>query len=93
MSYSASATLSAVIEDIAPAKDKLVINYNGADGTPQINDSTVGKDIILTDDKGYLKVTLKGYREVNDYYDGEANENIWEVLKIVNQERENQGLG
>ena len=91
LNYSASNTLSAVIEDIDPDLDKIFINYNGS-GTPKINYGTVGKDIVLTDDEGYLNVTLKGYREANDYFDGNANENVWEIFKLVNQERENQGL-
>ena len=91
LNYSALNTLSVVIEDIEPTNDKILINYSGT-GTPKINYSTVDKDIVLTDDEGYLNVTLKGYREANDYFDGDAHENIWEVFKIVNQERENQGL-
>ena len=91
ISYSSANTISAVIEDIDPTNDKLVINYTGS-GTPNIRYSTVGRDIVLTDEAGYLNVTLKGYREANDYFDGVAHENVWEVFKIVNQEREAQGL-
>ncbi len=89
--YSSANTISAVLEDIDPANDRLVINYTGS-GTPNINYSTVGRDVVLTDDAGYFNVTLKGYREANDYFDGTAHENVWEILKLVNQERETQGL-
>ena len=91
LTYSGANTISAVIEDINPTDDKLIINYAGSEA-PQINYSTVGEDVVLTDGAGYLNVTLKGYREANDYFDGTASENVWEVFKIVNQERENQGL-
>ena len=89
--YSSSEKVSALIEDIYPNKDKIIINYNGTD-TPKLHYSTVGDDILLTDDKGYLNVTIKSSREINDYYDNEGNSNIWETLRLVNEEREKKNI-
>ncbi|MBR0062447.1 MAG: hypothetical protein IJP68_13315 [Selenomonadaceae bacterium] len=91
LNYSASKKVTAVIEDFSPDADKLIINC--ADGTtPNLSYNVTNTDVILTDDKGYLNVTLKGAREANDYYDSEGNSNLWAVLAIVNEERETQGL-
>ena len=91
LNYSATNEITAVIEDFSPDTDKIIINC--ADGkTPNLFYNVDNTDIILTDDKGYLNVTIKGAREANDYYDSEGNSNLWEVLRIVNVERENQGL-
>ena len=92
LSYSNSSKLSAVIEDIDPNTDKLIINYNGSGSTPNLNYNTSGSDIVITDNSGSLNVTLKGSREVNDYYDDEGNDKIWDILKLVNAEREKEGL-
>ena len=89
--YSNSTSLKAVIEDIDPSKDVLLINYSGTN-TPKLNYSTVGNDVLLTDDKGYLNITIKGSVSLDEYYDEEGNEYIWDVLRIVNENRENNGL-
>ena len=89
--YSADKKISAVIEDIDPTKDKIVITHNGSN-VAKINTVTSGGDVILTDANGYFNLTLKGSGDASDYYEGTANEYIWDVLRIVNQERENQNL-
>ena len=91
LTYSADKTLSAVIEDLDPSNDKIIINYDGSD-TPQLSYVIKDEDIIWTDDKGYFNLTLKGSNEASDYYEGTANEYIWDILRIVNQEREERNL-
>lgn len=91
LNYSATQKISAVIEDIDPDNDKIIITYDG-ETLPQLSYSISGGDVVWTDDKGYFNVTLKGSSDSSDYYEGTAHEFIWEVLRLVNQERENQGL-
>ena len=91
LNYSASATLSAVIEDIEPDKDKVVITYDG-DKAPELNYSISGCNVIWSDAEGYFNVTLKSYSSSSDFYDEECHEYIWDVFWLVNQERERQGL-
>ncbi|MBE8952539.1 MAG: hypothetical protein SR1Q7_05280, partial [Quinella sp. 1Q7] len=91
LNYSATKKLSAVIEDIDPARDKIVINYDGT-ASAKLSYSISGNDVIWSDDAGNFNLTLKGSSDSSDYYEGDAHENIWEVLRIVNQERENRNL-
>ncbi|MBQ4403329.1 MAG: hypothetical protein II857_02855, partial [Selenomonadaceae bacterium] len=91
LSYSADKKISAVIEDIDPTNDKIVITYDG-DDTPEFNYKISGGNVIWTDDKGNFNLTLKGSSDASDYYDGDAHEYIWDVLKLTNQEREDNGL-
>ena len=91
LNYSATQTISAVIEDIDPANDKIIITYDG-ENTPQLSYSISGDDVIWTDDDGYFNLTLKGSNDVSDYFDGTTSEYIWDILRITNQERENEGL-
>lgn len=49
-------------------------------------------DLIWRDTvQGGFRVTLKSARE-NDYFDGTAPDEAWDVLKLTNQERENLNL-
>ncbi|MBR4152242.1 MAG: hypothetical protein IKT98_04730 [Selenomonadaceae bacterium] len=88
--YSAASKISAVIEDLDPNQDSFIINYNG--NAPTLNYFVQNGDVLLYDSEGYLNITLKGTREANDYYDEAGNDNIWEVLRLVNEEREQQNL-
>ena len=88
--YSTAQKISAVIEDIDPDNDKIVIAYEGT--TPQLDSVISGEDVIWTDSDGYFNLTLKGSTDASDYYDGEGNDYLWEVLKLTNQERENENL-
>ena len=90
LTYSADRKLSAVIEDLDPANDKIVVNFDGS-AAPQLTSSVSGNDVIWRDSDGFLSVTLKGVRE-NDYFDGTASNEIWEVLEITNNEREAKNL-
>ncbi|MBR6888052.1 MAG: hypothetical protein IKN16_06355 [Selenomonadaceae bacterium] len=91
LSYSADKKVSAVIEDIDPTNDKVVITYDGND-TPKFSYKISGEDVIWTDEQGNFNLTLKGSSDASDYYDGDAHEYIWDVLKLTNQEREDNGL-
>ena len=87
--YSATKKLSATIEDLDPANDKIIVNFDG-NTAPQISSSTTTDgNIILRDNSGNFNVTLNGVRD-NDYFDGNAREEIWKVLELTNAERENQ---
>lgn len=90
LTYSADRKLSAVIEDLEPANDKIIVNFDGS-AAPQLTSSVSGNDVILRDGDGFLNVTLKGVRE-NDYFDGTASNETWEVLEITNNEREAKNL-
>ena len=90
LSYSAEQKISAVIEDIDPANDKIVIAYTG--DAPQLNSVISGDDVIWTDNDGYFNLTLKGTNDAGDYYDDEGNDYLWEVFKLTNQEREKENL-
>ena len=89
--YSAGENISAVIEDIDPTNDKIVINYDG-DTLPQLNSVVSGNDVIWTDESGYFNLTVKSSSDASDYFDEEGHEYFWEVLRQVNQERENVNL-
>ena len=91
LNYSSKKKISAVIEDIEPNKDKIVVNFNG-NKTPKLQYKIEGSDVVWTDDKGYFKLTLKGSSDASDYYEGEAHEYIWDILRITNEKRESQGL-
>ena len=91
LSYSADQTISAVIEDIDSANDKIVITYGG-NATPRLNSVASGSNVVWTDSNGYFNLTLKGSNDASDYYDEEGTPYIWEVLRLTNQERENEGL-
>ena len=91
LNYSAGKKLSAVIEDIEPGKDKIVVTFDGSKA-PKLKYTVKGSDVIWTDDKGYFKLTLKGSSDASDYYEGEAHEYIWDILRITNEEREAKGL-
>jgi len=91
LSYSASKKISAVIEDIDPTNDKIVITNSGS-GTAKINSIISGEDVIFMDESGNFNLTLRGSSDASDYYEGTANDYIWEILRIVNQERENNNL-
>ena len=90
LTYSADKKLSAVIEDLIPTEDKIVVNFDGSTA-PQISSSVSGNDVILRDGAGNFNVTLKGVRD-NDYFDGTLSEQAWEVLKFTNAEREKKNL-
>ena len=90
LNYSASQTLSAIIEDVEPSSDKIVINFDGT-VTPTLDSVASGSDVVLSDSDGFLNVTLKSVRE-NDYLDSDVSDAAWEVLKLTNDERENQSL-
>ena len=87
--YSAAASVSAVIEDVNYAEDKIIVT--GAT-TPQLISTDSENDLIITSADGYFSVTLKGTQEVKNYFDGTASEEIWDVLRLTNQEREDEGL-
>ncbi len=87
LNYSASKALSAVIEDFVPGEDKIVVNFAGS-AAPTTLKSVSGTDVVWSDLTGNLNVTLKGVRD-NDYFDGDAPEEAWEVLRLTNKEREN----
>ena len=89
LTYSASKPLSAVIEDLEPARDKIVVNFDG-DTAPQLSMSTSGNDVVLSDGN-LLTVTLKSVRD-NDYFDGDTEAQAWKVLELTNAERETAGL-
>ena len=86
LTYSADKKLSAVIEDLIPTEDKIVVNFDG-DTPPQISTTTSGLDVVLRDNSGNLNVTLKGVRD-NDYFDGDTDEKVWTILEMTNVVRE-----
>ena len=86
LNYSASQTLSAVIEDLDPVNDKIVVNFDG-NTSPQLTTVTSGNDVVLRDGGGNFNVTLNSVRD-NDYFDGTISDKAWEILKLTNDERE-----
>ena len=91
LNYSADKKLSAVIEDLQPSEDKIVVNFDG-ETTPQLSAQSIsGGNVVLQDGDGLFKVTLKSVRD-NDYFDGTASVEAWEVLELTNAEREAAGL-
>ena len=89
--YSADKKISAVIEDIDPTNDKIFVHFAG-NVVPELSSVTSGNDVVWTSGDGYFNLTLKGSSDASDYFDGTASENVWEVLRLTNNERENQGL-
>ena len=89
--YSTYSSISALIEDINPSEDRLVIHYSGT-APSDWNYRFSGRDLILSDSGNRLNITLKGTMPLDEYYDSEGNNNIWEVLEEVNEEREDAGL-
>ncbi len=90
LNYSADKKLSAVIEDLQPSQDKIVVNFDGST-TPQLTSIASGSDVVWQDGDGLFKVTLKSVRD-NDYFDDEASEQVWQVLELTNAEREAESL-
>ena len=91
LTYSATKKLSATIEDLDPANDKIIVNFVG-NTTPQLTSSTTSNgNVILRDNSGNFNVTLNSVRD-NDYFDGTASEQAWQVLELTNILREAEGL-
>ena len=86
LTYSADKKLSATIEDLDPANDKIVVNFDG-NTVSQLSRSTSNNDVTWTDGGGNFSLTVKGVRE-NDYFDGDISDEAWEVLELTNAERE-----
>ena len=91
LTYSADQKISVVIEDIDPTADKIVVHFAGTD-TPQLSSIASGNDVVWTTGNNYFNLTLKSSSDASDYFDGTASDNVWEVLRLTNNERENQGL-
>ena len=77
LNYSVNQKISAVIEDIDPTNDKIIITY-GNSSAPKLSHSVSGGDVVWTDDKGNFNLTLKGSNAANDYYEGTAHDYIWD---------------
>ena len=90
LTYSATKRLSAIIEDLDPANDKIIVNFDG-NTAPQLSSVTRNGNVILRDSSGNFNATLKGVRD-NDYFDGDASNEAWEVLWLTNAEREKKNL-
>ena len=91
LTYSADKPLSAVIEDFEPSSDRIIVNHVG-DTAPQLTSRTLKSgDVVWTDGGGKFNLTLKSVRD-NDYFDGDAPDEAWEVLRLTNVEREAKGL-
>ena len=86
--YNANHTVAAVIEDVDPTRDRIIVN--GAT-TPQLISTASENDLIVSSADGYFSVTLTGVQEQKNYFDGTASEEIWNVLELTNDERESQG--
>ena len=87
LNYSADKPITAVIEDLEPARDKIVVNFDG-NAAPQLTSSTLKSgDVVWTDGGGLFSLTLKSVRE-NDYLDSTASEEAWEVFYLTNTVRE-----
>ena len=87
--YSAAASVSAVIEDVDPTSDKIIVI--GAT-TPQLTSTANESDLIVSSVDGLFSVTLKGTRDSLPYFDGTAPEEVWDVLRLTNNEREAENL-
>lgn len=85
--YSAAHPVTAVIEDIDPANDKIIVNGTT---TPQLTSTADEKNLIVTSEDGYLNVILVGSQEAKNYFDGTAPEEVWDVLRFTNNERADQ---
>ena len=90
LNYSADKKISAVIEDLDPSEDKIVVKFEGST-IPQLTSSVSDNDVVWKDSDGNFNVTLKSVRE-NDYFDDEASDEVWEVLELTNAEREARNL-
>ena len=90
LTYSADKPISAVIEDLEPSNDKIIVNFDGKT-RPQLSSVKSGNDVVWKDGGGFFNLTLKSVRD-NDYFDGTISEEAWEVLKITNTEREKENL-
>ena len=86
--YSAAASVSAVIEDVDYAEDKIIVTGSTA---PQLISTDSANDLVISSADGYFSVTLKGTRDTLTYFDGTAPEEVWDVLEFTNDERESQG--
>ena len=86
--YSAAASVSAVIEDVDYANDKIIVTGSTA---PQLIITSSENDLVISSADGYFSVTLKGTRDTQSYFDGTASEEVWDVLEFTNSERESQG--
>ena len=89
--YNMTQPLSAVIEDIDPTNDKIIVKFIG-DTSPQLSSISSGDDVVWTTGDGYFNLTLKSSSNASDYFDGTTGDEIWEVFRLTNNERENQGL-
>lgn len=87
--YSAAASVSAVIEDVDYANDKIIVTGSTA---PQLISTDSENDLVISSADGYFSVTLKGTRDMQSYFDGTAPEEVWDVLEFTNDERESQSL-
>ena len=87
--YSTRHPVSAVIEDIDPDSDKIIVT--GAT-TPKLTSTADETDLIITSDDGYLSVTIAGVQEDKNYFDATASEEIWDVLRLTNTQRESEGV-
>ena len=83
--YSPSKPISAVIEDLDQANDKIIVNYVG-NTAPQLSSVASGDDVVWKDSEGLFNLTLKSVRE-NDYFDGTTDPEVWDVLKLTNDAR------
>ncbi len=86
--YSVDKKVSAVIEDLDPTNDKIIVHFDG-NVAPQLTNKVSGNDVIWRDNEGFFSLTLKSVRD-NDYFDSNADNEIWKVLELTNDEREKQ---
>ena len=78
-----------MIEDVDPTSDKIIVI--GAT-TPQLTSTANESDLIVSSVDGLFSVTLKGTRDSLPYFDGTAPEEVWDVLRLTNNEREAENL-
>ena len=90
LTYSEGAPLEALIEDIDPTNDHLLVNYIG-DEAASLRYTVKAHNVVLMDADGNLNITLQSMRPLDVYYDQVGNEYFWNVLRIVNEEREKVG--
>lgn len=67
------------------------MNFVDGNTTPQLNSVKSGNDVVWKDSDGLFNLTLKSVRD-NDYFDGGASEEAWQVLELTNAEREKENL-
>ena len=91
LNYSKDKKFSAVIEDIDPTNDEVIVAFDG-DYTPQFSYTISNGDVVWNDSTGNFSLTLKCSSEARDYYDQDGNNNIWDILELVNSEREKVDL-